>query len=67
MLLFFLRTIVFVIYLCYNYLSCIGSRILVELMPGHADQWRLSSFRQAPFPLCQSQLPAYIFLLQIML
>ena len=35
--------------MCYNYLSCIGSRILAELMPGHADQWRLSSFRQAPF------------------
>ena len=46
---FVLRTIVFILFLCYNYFSCIGSRNFAELMPGRADQWRLSSFRQVPF------------------
>ena len=26
-----------------------GSRNFAELLPGRADQWRLSSFRQVPF------------------
>ena len=40
-----------------------SSRKFAELMPGHADQWRLSSFRQAPF----LHLLSYIFLLDFML
>ena len=41
-----------------------GSRNFAELMPGRADQWRLSSFRQVPFFL---RLLSYIFLPYFML
>ena len=40
-----------------------GSRNFAELLPGRADQWRLSSFRQVPF----LHLAAYIFLSYFML
>ena len=40
-----------------------SSRNFAELMPGRVDQWRLSSFRQAPF----FHLAAYIFLHYFML
>ena len=60
---FALRTIVFILFLCYNYLSCMSHRNFAELLPGRADQWRLSSFRQALF----LHLPSYIFLPDFML
>ena len=60
---FILRTIVFILFLCYNYLSCMSHRNFAELLPGRADQWRLSSFRQAPF----LHLVSYIFLPEFML
>ncbi len=40
-----------------------GSRNFAELLPGRADQWRLSSFRQALF----LYLLSYIFLPNFML
>ena len=52
-----------ILFLCYNYLSCMSHRNFAELLPGRADQWRLSSFRQALF----LHLPSYIFLPNFML
>ncbi len=40
-----------------------GSRNFAELLPGRADQWRLSSFRQVLF----LHLLSYIFLPYFML
>lgn len=51
------KTLVFILTICYNYPSCMGSRFPTEVMPGCENQWRLSSFRQTPF--------LYLFLLQI--